>query len=290
MCRRFGRGTRIAGHYFRVWNFNASALQSGADALFAYVGVWNAEDNVVLCGVSAELQDDTYPCGQAVYHSASRTYPPSDVRPTVYVEMHGSGLEVVCYVLGVVLLLEVCGFSAMMWVYRESKLVRVAQPVMLWVILGGGALCAVRIMMLGGAMSDGLCVSGVWVAHVAYWLVVGPLLLKAWRIDKILNNKSLRRVTVTTRDVLVRLSCLLGVLLVYLCVFTVVSRPHVLYSTTTTSNQDTSVLRCGLDYSELDVLLFVLEAVGVLAGLRLSWNTRHAPGALNDSAVISQGA
>ena len=153
----------------------------------------------------------------------------------------------------------------------------------------GGFLSGVRTIMGAIETSDLTCASDLWLGHMAYFFIVVTMLLKSWRVHRIVNNKSLVRIKITLGDIQVRLFGIMMCALVYLLVLQVVARPHTGFATEELANQTTMWPNCRLDHSEFELTLFCIEFVILCFGANLSHATKDIPAALNESRSIAEG-
>ena len=108
-----------------------------------------------------------------------------------------------------------------------------------------------------------------------------------WRVDKIINSKSLKRVQITNTDI-ARLGCAAAALLiVYMLVLTVAGKPYTTLVINTVRNQDTYIYACEQQVPEIQIALFAVEAFFVAWGIRLCNATKNAPSAVNESSFIA---
>lgn len=119
-----------------------------------------------------------------------------------------------------------------MWmcIYRRDRIIRASQPIFMMLVLTGVFIYAGAILPLSAddewtGIKDGdqgWCMWRVWLESIGIVVIFGALFAKAWRINKIFENPSLRRVIITPKDVLWPL-LVLGVIIVGLMlIFTLV--------------------------------------------------------------------
>ena len=97
----------------------------------------------------------------------------------------------------------------------------------------------------------------------------------------------MKRVTFSTQKVLVILSGVLSFTIILLILLTFVGKPHQSYIASTSSNQTTYLIRCSYEYSIIHTIMFVIEGLLMLFGIRLCWLVRDVPDVVNESKNIA---
>ena len=99
----------------------------------------------------------------------------------------------------------------------------------------------------------------------------------------------MKRIKVTTRDVMIYSLYMMIAIIGYMFLFTFIGRPAKSAIVTTVSNQTTYYLRCSCEHSEFETALFTLEAVLLMMGARMCWAVKDAPDSVNESGYIALG-
>jgi hypothetical protein len=220
------------------------------------------------------------------------------------------GTRAVFFAIGAVNFLIVLIISGSLFTYRTTKLIKASQPGMMCFILLGGAIGSIRVINTGLDITDSSCISGLWLGHLSFVLVFGGLLIKTWRVNRIINSISLKRVKITASDVFKMMLVVLAFAVIYMSLLTWVGLPHQSALTIEKSNHATRYLRCTFVYSQFHSALFALEAFILLYGamsvqymtnitfiyliyivtiFRLCWKTKNVPDAVNESKFIAFG-
>ena len=95
--------------------------------------------------------------------------------------------------------------------------------------------------------------------------------------------------TFSTQKVLAILGGVLLFTIVMLLLLTAVGQPHQSYIASTSRNQTTYLTRCSYKYSIIHTIMFVLEGLSMLFGIRLCWLVRDVPDVVNESKNIASG-
>jgi hypothetical protein len=108
-----------------------------------------------------------------------------------------------------------------------------------------------------------------------------------WRVDKIVNTTSLKRVKITNNDI-ARMGVLTSVLLAaYLSMISGAAGVYSKVSLSTVANQDTLMYTCSSKIAGFEIALFVIEGVLIIWGIRLCNATKNAPSVVNESQYIA---
>jgi hypothetical protein len=113
------------------------------------------------------------------------------------------------------------------------------------------------------------------------------LFVKTWRVSQIVNVKAFKKVIITQKQInriLVALVLTVGVML---AVLTGVGKPRQVLVSSEAANQVTSLTRCSFDYIQIHDVFFAVEAVALVYGAKLCWETKDVPDAVNESKFIA---
>lgn len=201
---RFGEGDRRTGISYRVMNFKPSVYNADPSGSSGYVviGEWTIEAGNKISG-------------HVTYNTMTNS-PPSDLPPTIYLRMHGTFIIILTF-LGVSLFFLLGVLTIVTVVHRKTRLLKTSQLKMQSIIIVGGFLGAARVITGTLPVNDINCSLNIWFGHLSFWLIFGPIMLKTWRVHKIVNNKTLKRVTVTENHILILFSGMISFIVVYLC-------------------------------------------------------------------------
>eukprot|EP01041_Mallomonas_annulata_P010870 gene10870-22695_t len=70
----------------------------------------------------------------------------------------------------------------------DTRLIKSAQPSVLFIILFGGMLAGIKIILATMDITDTLCIIGKWLGHLSFILVFGAIIIRTWRISKVVNS------------------------------------------------------------------------------------------------------
>jgi hypothetical protein len=285
----YDNNMRATGVYYKIVNFqessyklssNLNSRQLASAQVFQQVLYFSSDDGILGCSTAMG-------CSDIVYRSSSNS-PPSDTRPAILVEQ-SAAVRGLLIALGSLLWLMAIGVIVFLFIYRDSKLIKASQGPLMWFIVLGEMFGGARVINAALEITDASCTAGIWMGHLAFFFVFGCLLLKSWRIDRLVNSKALKRVRITTWDVLKTFFGMLAVIIVYLVVLTFAGVPHQSSIKSTSSNQVTEKYRCTFEHVQYHTALFAAEFIVLIYGMKLCWATKDVPDSVNESKYVAFG-
>ena len=211
---------------------------------------------------------------------------PSDTRPDIRLESTDE-IQAFLHACGIIGIIYTVAVGSVLFYRRHSKLMKASQPQMVGIVLAGEVLAFIRVFFGGMHPTPSSCMSMFWFGHLSYWIVFGALTMKTRRVYKIISNTSLKRVKITTWDVLQRIWILIAFAIVYLIVVQTVAVSELHVKVITVSNQSTFHTACGFKYPQFEITLYVLEACLLVYGANMCNQVKDAPSAINESKPIS---
>lgn len=276
----YAAGDREVGHHYKLLNFNEAAYRQNINNSFVQVAYWSVENGTLPCTPDMK-------CQNFIFNTKDNT-PPPDTPPPRYYTM-SPGLQATLITIAAVAAAVAVVSFAIAFYFRSSKLIRTSQPVMLYFFLFGELLGAARVLIGGLPVSDTICGLTHWLGHLSVVLVFGSLFIKTWRVNKLINSKTLKRIRITATHVATIMSVVVVVGLLYLSVLQGIGQPHRSLIKTLVSNQTYIREKCALHVSVIETVLFVIEGLLLLFGARLCWAVKDVPDAVNESKPIAAG-
>ena len=271
----YAHGDCEVGNVFSIMNFDAAkyATNGPNGDVMTEVFLWTVEDGIT------EIREP-------VYNTKGNT-PPEDQNEDIMVEMTSIQKDVVM-AFGILCVLWSFALLVFLIVFREAKVVKAAQAKMSLLVVSGGILAGGRVINAAMAITDATCTAGLWLGHIGFFLVFGTLLVKTWRIHRLLLA-GLKKVKISETYVLCMMGAGLGFLVVYLALLTAVGRPQESANCTLESNQETCLKFCSFEHTEFHTVLFALEAAVLIYGAYLCYGTKGAPDSINEAKFIALG-
>ena len=280
----YGRGDRVSGMVYHVLNFNPSLYRpydesTGANGL-TVVGTWDNDMNKFTpCTTATNLV-----CSDWHFNTIDNSVP-VDVLPVREVQMNAMikvGLQT-----GAALCIILTLFFWLVVVLCESHaLIKLAQPKMLYIVLLGALCAGLRVFVATLDITDVTCVIGKWLGHVSFALVFGALLMKTWRLGKVINS-GMRRVKVTVKDIQRMFAIGFFIFCLILLLDTLIGQPHRAYDRHIEGRSDVHLMKCKNKNPTTTTALFAIEICLMAVAGRLCWATKDVPDAVNDSKYIA---
>ena len=255
---------------------------------FVDVGRIDHQHNFQLCDdqVKDTLIGEYQTCQYMIEYNSPDNTRPSDIRPDILL-LTTDEIQSFLRACGIIGIIYVVAVGSVLAYRRHSKLVKASQPQMVAIVLIGEVLAFIRVFFGGEHPNPSSCMSMFWYGHLSYWIVFGALTIKTWRVYKIISNTSLKRVKITTWDVLRRTLVLISFAIVYLVVVHTVAVPELHEKIVTVSNQSTFHIECSFKFPQFEITLYVMEACLLVYGAYMCNAARDAPSAINESKPIS---
>ena len=270
---KFSEGDRLGGIKYNLINY-----QPGKGLVT--VGHWNSENGLKLCeeGLSSD-------CHGILYNTHDNSIP-RDMRPDINVRMSDAS-KIVLYVLtaisGILMLL----FFVFTLVNRKTKILKASQPVMMLFILAGGCISTARIALGASDVDVTVCDAREWTGSLAFGLVFISLCVKTWRVHRLVNTTSFKKVRITAGDITLLNSICIFLLVCYLIAVSLGGKPMVYMHSQIEHYQATKRFDCYAENPQFFTALYILEAVILLIGARLCLATKDVPDAINESKYIA---
>eukprot|EP00596_Hydrurales_sp_CCMP1899_P000167 CAMPEP_0119051388 /NCGR_PEP_ID=MMETSP1177-20130426/73021_1 /TAXON_ID=2985 /ORGANISM="Ochromonas sp, Strain CCMP1899" /LENGTH=1001 /DNA_ID=CAMNT_0007030573 /DNA_START=227 /DNA_END=3232 /DNA_ORIENTATION=- len=283
----YGSGDREFNVNYAVENFNNT---NGTVQGFKLnrVGTWQSETGYTSCQNNTALQTAiTGGCFTMIWGTVGNAVP-SDRDPSIVLLMP-EVFKAIIIAMFVVTLVVFLASSALLFYYRNTRLMRASQIPMMWIVLGSTLFAAIRIILatIDVGVDGEVCIYQFWFGHMSFMGVIA-LFAKTVRVHMIVNSK-LKKVKVSVYQVLMFTAALFSVIILYMIITTSVNiERHV---TTEVENNLTGQYsyedRCRNNVLR-DMGLYAWEALILLLSLKVCWDTRMVPDAVNEAPFIAK--
>ena len=281
---QFSMGDREGGLEYMMRNFDPAYFNSSmpsSTSPIRNIGVWLVDEGMF---VPCDKRTDSK-CSEWVFNTKDNSVPVGD---SVVVEVQMTTETRNGLLIGGLFSLGMTFFTTLyLVIHSQNRLFRASQPGMLLLILLGAGIASIRVIVATLDISNVTCVAGKWMGHLAFGLVFGALILRIWRVNKLMTS-GVRRVIVTLSRVQQMLAAGLFLLCMYLLMDTFVGVPHkshdVVYANAATINH---LIKCTNKQPITTYVIYFFEAVVLIAGARICWNTKDVPDAVDDSKYIA---
>ena len=225
----FGYGDRETGQGFVIYNWQYTNTSMG---LFKRVARWTSELGSMDCMHDSEIASIPLWMGGChlpiSYNSPDGISVPAN-RLEDFIQVVPSGMKGFLLAIALITFVAALFIITILYVVKaKTRLVKASQPAMMMYILVGVILSAIRIASAGFDPTDGLCHVDVWSGHLAFAGMFFAMIIKAWRVHKIVLG-GLRRVKITSFQVMCYTAVLIGCVAVILLLYSAIGRPHVAY-------------------------------------------------------------
>jgi hypothetical protein len=283
----FGVGDRITGVRFGLLDFNPGNGSMSQFALERF-GTWSSESGFGLCADDAGTYDYIAALTGACKSFILIDHLPKDHADPVVQQMP-DGMRAGLIFLAA-LQLAVCLFiGSSLTYFRKKRLMKASQPVMMWLVLSMGLWSAARTLTAAFDMDNGTCIADYWTGHLAFSGIIA-LFIKSLRVHLLVNAGGMKRVKISTTQVILFTAGILGFFILYMMISTVVSVPHAaMRIRTAITGQDTHIYYCTADVIGMEYFLYAFEAVILLLTAKLCYDTKDLPDAINETKVMAFG-
>ena len=225
----YGYGDRATNQGFVLYNWQYTNTSVG---IFQRVARWTSEVGYMDC------LHDTYKipiplwmggCHLPIsYNSPDGISVPAD-RLDDFIQVVPMAIQNFFLALAAVTFFAALFTIAVLFVFKaKARLVKASQPYMMMYILVGVMLSAIRIAASGFNPTDALCHVDIWSGHLAFALVFFGMMMKQWRVFKIVLG-GLKRVKITTSQVMCYTAGLISIVAIILVIYSAIGKLHVEY-------------------------------------------------------------
>lgn len=272
----YGEGSRQDGIKVNILNFQPSQyISQNQTSGFASIGKWTSDLGFIQC--------DNCPI---VFNTPSNT-PPSDSPYPIKKKLSLALKETLLSLVVVSSVIAVIFFCLVTY-HWNTKVIRGSQPVICFILLGV-MLGIVRITTGAMDIDTDLCIQRVWFGHLSLIMVMFTLVVKAFRVYRILHSPNFKRVVFDIPQSLVMYAGVLSFVALYIAIFVKFGKPEAKVHITYDNLQATYSYECRDENPNYATALYVLE--GLLLGLSvfMSYKMKDAPDFLSESHYIAFG-
>ena len=252
-----------------------------------------------VCGVSSAYSDPACPANsQKVYSStASTAYQcmlcatgqtaDGSTSPCEYpMDSTPAGSAAVLTVLSALFIALTLIVVVAVYALRKRAVFRAASPLFLILILVGVLLALTAVILLCQSPStSALCKAGTVLGHLSYALSIGALVVKSYRLAAIFNQRRVKVLKISDRQLALVLGTVLVALSVYLLVWLTVDPP--LATLVVDLSTESQTLLCRSQSSAWSIVLVSVEGLLMLYGMSIAYRCRHNPEAFNETRYIA---
>ena len=277
---QIGDGERLTGNIYSIYNFQKSF----------YIGKRNSTGFVEVLRFTTSKNDViASPCPgcQSILYNTNDNSIPKDRASETIISLSES-LKYLLFSLSIIGYIIITVLVTIVLLYRKNRIIKTAHPSMLLLILFGGYMGCNNNVLSAYEVNDNICIMKDWFSHLCYGFGFSALLVKTWMVSKVFNS-GLKKVKVSIRDGLKNITILMLILIVLLSILTVVDHPHAATRVTSDVHKPLRYYFCSESNVVVLPILLVIEVLCLALGLKLCWDIRKVPDALNESKYIQAG-
>jgi len=170
---------------------------------FKTIAVWNQFSKPKIQNYNVE----------AIYNSPDNNILRATPEPNITVPAIAlSALLIVFAAIG--LMIICCSFFALLY-YRENKIIKMSQPLMIILTLVGSLACILRVLWGSFAFTNSVCSANFWFGHIGFVTFNTTLIMKTWRVHLIVNT-SMKKVKISITQVMVITLAIILAFLIYI--------------------------------------------------------------------------
>jgi len=259
------------------------------------------ESDTIFCGVYAQALDPTikYNClndtqiqsistiMKNITLVASLTL--SDVIEDVYVRWSSALGIVIATISSVLIFIGLLLILDFFW-YRNAQIMRSASVLFCVLVVSGGILCYISCYFWIGRPTTVICMLRAWLSGIGFTITYSGILVKNWRILRLLHNEKLEILFITNKYLLLRgVAPMLAIELIILIVWTIIAPVHIETSSSPLLLDYQVQVVCTLT-EKSDIMLGIFlgfKGVLVLLGVIVSYQNRNASTNFNESQPIA---
>ena len=201
---KFGEGDRITDIRYGILNFCRKSFMDDIYNISGYerVGNWNEKKgNAITSEITFNTFDNSVP---------------TDMPPPITLQMTATQVTLML-VYSFTLFICTTLFFITLAVYRRTKLVKSILSRMQCIMLFGAMCASARVYVGHLPFSDRCCSARVWLSHLSFWLIIAPMMLKTWRVKRILANNR-KNIALTEFRMIQYLVCIMLFVVTYLAI------------------------------------------------------------------------
>jgi hypothetical protein len=205
-----------------------------------------------------------------------------------------SGLSALGIALGAVGVVISVVFMGWTMALKNKPVILFSQPKFLLTVLVGAVLEFISMMMLSnGYMSSELCYASAWAGHLGFAIAFSALFAKTWRLNKLFNNKKLRKMRITNKDVFMIVALITFVSLLTLLVWTIMGAADAKYlqqsyGTIYETTQFDVYVGCNSEEGAIPIFILLgFEGLLLLYSAMMAYNARNIDVSFGESKHIA---
>ena len=273
----YGYGDRIDRVPYLISNFNNASFAISGNP-FRTIGYYDGDLVYSICDPLTDML-----CSKPVFNTVDNSIP-ADSPPPIYLYMP---IAVRAIIIILASLFVLCSLVCILFTiyFRNNSALKGNQPTLQLGTLTGCLVCCAEMISETNPVNNEICFSRVWIVHLGFYLILGSIVAKVYRLHLVINTNKLKKVVISERYALCAFLVGLVVSMVYLIIPSVAGSPNVVSSfTTSITGQKTYQEYCQMEQPAADYFILGIELITLVTAVGLNWGTSNAPKKVNESA------
>ena len=278
----YGYGDRVDRIPYLISNFNnASFVQTGDP--FRIIGYYDGNLTYTRCDPLTDIF-----CSLPIYNSLDNSIP-SDSPAPIYLTMPATVASAIIILASVFMTISASCVAFTLY-YRQNSSIKASQPFLLLGTLFGCMICCAQMIMEALPVDGKICVTRLWFVHLSFYIIMGSIISKMYRIHLIINASGFKKMNVSEMYGVYLFLGGLGCFVVYLIIVETVAAPEAIKSFIESSTgQKTYQSSCEMKQPDVEYPLFIIELLLIFSAFGLNWATFNAPKKINESVANTRG-
>lgn len=278
----YGYGDRIDRVPYLLSNFNNASFAKTGNP-FRTIGYYDADMVYTACDPALDAS-----CSKPIYNTIDNSIPSDSPAPIHMNVPVGVSSAIIALASIFMLITAVC--MVFVAYHRNDSAFKALQPYLLLGTLTGCLMCCAEMIVEALSVDETTCSARVWLVHLSFFLILGSILAKIYRIHLIINASGLKKVVVSEMFALYTFLAGLSFFLVYLIILTTVGNPSPTESFTVSPiGLRTYESYCKMTQPGVEYFLFALELLMIVAAIGINVAVSNAPKKIHVSAVELRG-
>lgn len=274
----YGFGDRQIGIRFAIMNYYMKNEIMG----FRRVGTWT-ENQFLLCN-QTKWTNYTSGCGPILWGTLNNMIPKD--HPDLYVKIMPNEIKQFVNFMGGFVICITTGTIAIFIYYHNTRLLKIAQLPILFIILGSFYFASIRILLSAINITESSCIAEYWIGHLAFTSIMA-FLAKIWRVHLIMNAKTIKKIRITTLQIIGVIGCFSSISIVFMTFLSALNPFIIDYDLNISiTGQPIYDYHCESKNVKLDWFLYSYEILLLLISTKLCYDTRRLPDAINETKSI----
>lgn len=261
-------------HFDRNAPYSIMNIQNTA-SLFVQVGTWTAEDGASNLSISEPI----------IWPDGTQNIPSDGLPHTLYFIKWNSVTSIVLLSFAGVCTLLMISTSAIVGVYADTPVIRLASPWFLIITLFGLAVLFGSIFAWMGEPTNASCTVRIWLGFIGFVMAFAALIVKTYRVFVIFRRRrKVKRIVVTNIQLVKYVLVIMLPVVILLVVWTAIDMSRPAFIIDVPNNRINVVCRSKSAAWLIGGLVYC--ALLMLVSLALSWKTRRVPGGFNETWYV----